>query len=146
MSFTSAENEGSISTAEAEAPPDETASITTALEEDVVSEIVETPPSPTSAFSQAFSKYDLSTIPAEIKPEARLPYTLTLDNSLLLKVNRHIAGFDGTICSNPVRVMCGAQEHFRANYCDKGEPRCYDLGLFSKGGYKVWKPADDEYS
>jgi hypothetical protein len=145
MSFTSAENEGSISTAEAEGPPEDT-SLIAPLEEEVVSEIVEPPPSPTSAFSQAFSKYDLSTIPAEIKPEARLPYTLTLDNSLLLKVNRHIAGFDGTICSNPVRVMCGAQEHFRANYCDKGEPRCYDLGLFSKSGYKVWKPADDEYS
>ena len=99
-----------------------------------------------TAFSRAFSNYDLSSIPAEIKPEARLTYTLSLDNCLLLKVNRHIAAFDGTICSNPVRVMCGAQEHFRANYCDKGEARCYDLSLFSKNGYKVWKPADDEYS
>ncbi len=112
----------------------------------VATEMVEAPPSADSAFSRAFSNHDLSSIPAEIKPEARLPYTLSLDNCLLLKVNRHIAGFDGSICANPVRVMCGAQEHFRANYCDKGESRCYDLSLFSKNGFKVWKPADDEYS
>ncbi|HEX2913881.1 MAG TPA: AAA family ATPase [Chloroflexia bacterium] len=112
----------------------------------VATELVDSALPGESAFGRAFSNLDLSHIPAEIKPEARLPYTVTLDNCLLLKVNRHIAGFDGSICSNPVRVMCGAQEHFRANYCDKGESRCYDLSLFSKFGYKVWKPADDEYS
>jgi energy-coupling factor transporter ATP-binding protein EcfA2 len=107
---------------------------------------VEDPVNPNSAFTQAFSRIDLTTLPTENKPDERPPYPISLDNCLLLKVNRHIAAFDGTICSNPVRVMCGAQEHFRANYCDKGEPRCFDLALFSKDGYKVWKPADDEYS
>ncbi len=146
MSFSN-ENESSAPIAEAEAPPEESPGLVTTLTEtETETELAEAPPSPDSVFGKAFSRFDLSTIPAEIKPEARLPYTLTLDNCLLLKVNRHIAGFDGTICSNPVRVMCGAQEHFRANYCDKNEARCYDLSLFSKNGFKVWKPADDEYS
>src|SRR5689334_17108788 len=99
-----------------------------------------------TTFGRAFTSLNLSNLPPEVIPNKKLPYQITLDNCLLLKVNRHIAGYDGTICSNPVRVLCGAQEHFRANYCDKGEPRCYDLSLFSKNGYKVWKPADDEYS
>ncbi len=97
-----------------------------------------------TSFGRAFNGLNISNLPVETKPGPR--YQLSLDNCLLLKVNRHIAGYDGTICTNPVRVLCGAQEHFRANYCDKGEPRCYDLSLFSKDGYKVWKPADDEYS
>lgn len=113
---------------------------------DTIVAIEEEPINQDSPFSKAFSSMDISVLPAENKPEIRPNYNLSLDNCLLLKVNRHIAGFDGTICSNPVRVMCGAQEHFRANYCDKGEARCYDLSLFSKNGYKVWKPADDEYS
>lgn len=70
-----------------------------------------------------------------------------LDNTLLLKVNRHIAGYDGTICSNPVRVSCGAPEYFRQMYCEKGEYRCFDLSLFNnRDGYTVRKPADEEYS
>jgi hypothetical protein len=142
MSSSPGTNEGLSSMTQSEtAPPDLNESPARLSNETSAS-----PPPGETAFSRAFSNYDLSTIPAEIKPEARLPYSLTLDNCLLLKVNRHIAGFDGSICSNPVRVMCGAQEHFRANYCDKGEARCYDLSLFSKNGYKVWKPADDEYS
>jgi hypothetical protein len=99
-----------------------------------------------TSFGRVLSAVNLAEYPPEIIPKPRPNYHISLDNCLLLKVNRHIAGYDGTICSNPVRVLCGAQEHFRANYCDKGEPRCYDLGLFSKDGYKVWKPADDEYS
>ncbi len=100
-----------------------------------------------TSFGRAFSSFNLSSLPPEAPPvKEKLPYHVSFDNCLLLKVNRHIAGYDGTICSNPVRVLCGAQEHFRANYCDKGEPRCYDLGLFSKDSFKVWKPADDEYS
>jgi len=100
-----------------------------------------------TSFGRAFSSLNLNGLASETAPgKLPIPYPVTLDNCLLLKVNRHIAGYDGTICTNPVRVLCGAQEHFRANYCDKGEPRCYDLSLFSKDGYKVWKPADDEYS
>ncbi|MEI6044846.1 MAG: AAA family ATPase [Chloroflexota bacterium] len=100
-----------------------------------------------TTFGRALSSLNLNNLPPETPPgKPKYPYPVTLDNCLLLKVNRHIAGYDGTICSNPVRVLCGAQEHFRANYCDKAEPRCYDLGLFSREGFKVWKPADDEYS
>src|SRR5262249_39577814 len=141
MSFTNGEPEGVASVAPAQANQGTDPALVGVLPPvPVGNETPERPPGSDTAFSRAFSNIDLSSLPAEIKPEARLPYRVTLDNCLLLKVNRHIAGFDGTICSNPVRVMCGAQEHFRANYCDKGEARCYDLSLFSKNGYKVWKP------
>ena len=109
------------------------------------SEIIIDPPI-NDMMRQAFRSVDITKLPAETKIEAKLGYTVTLDNCLLLKVNRHIAGFDGTICSNAVRVLCGAPEYFRQMYCEKGEARCYDLGLFGRDGYKVWKPADDEYS
>jgi len=98
------------------------------------------------AMRQVFSAVDITKLPIETKHPPRMNYNITLDNCLLLKVNRHINGFDGTICPNAVRVLCGAPEYFRQMYCEKGESRCYDLGLFGKDEYKVWKPADDEYS
>jgi AAA domain (dynein-related subfamily) len=96
---------------------------------------------------QAFAKYDISGLPLEAPPpKTTLPYGITTDNCLLLKVNRHIASYDGTICANPMKVSCGAPDYFRQMYCERGESRCYDLGLFSKEQFQVWKPADDEYS
>jgi len=114
----------------------------------------ETPPQPEAppelpvneTMRKALSNLDITRLPIETKPQPYIPQNISLDNCLLLKVNRHIASFDGTICANAVRVMCGAPEYFRQMYCDKGEARCYDLALFGRDGYKVWKPADDEYS
>lgn len=92
-----------------------------------------------------YSPFGAPTAVAEAsRTSTKIP--VVLDNCLLLKVNRHISNFDGTICTNPVRVACGAPEYFRQMYCDKGEYRCFDLSLFNKDGYTVRKPADDEYT
>ncbi len=95
-----------------------------------------------------YSPFGAPPPPAQVETfqPANLKNPVILDNCLLLKVNRHIAGYDGTICTNPVRVMCGAPEYFRQMYCDKGEYRCFDLSLFNRDGFTVRKPADEEYT
>jgi hypothetical protein len=112
-----------------------------------VTDTEETPIDPNNLMLQAFANFDLNSLPIETAPpKPKLAYNVSTDNCLLLKVNRHIASYDGTICSNPMKVSCGAPDYFRQMYCDRGESRCYDLGLFSKEQFQVWKPADDEYS
>ena len=55
----------------------------------------------------------------------------------LIKVNRHIQRFDGTICRNATAVHCGASETFRANKCARGRAECYDMHLFDADGMQI---------
>ncbi len=49
----------------------------------------------------------------------------------LIKVNKHIQRFDGTICRDARNVQCGASESFRTNFCSQNRPDCHDMNLFA---------------
>jgi len=49
----------------------------------------------------------------------------------LIKVNKHIQRFDGTICHDARNVQCGASETFRTNFCINNRPDCHDMNLFA---------------
>ena len=110
------------------------------------------PPDPTYSYAPVaapisvptYSNGSTATLVAPAKP-ALPDVQIILDNVLLMRVMRHIHGYNGTICTNPTRVQCGAQDYFRQNYCERKDPRCFDYSLYGDEQYIVRKPRNEEY-
>ncbi len=58
------------------------------------------------------------------------------------QVNAHRAGWNGTVCNDPCNWDCGAKRQFRADYCDRGDDRCYQVYLFD--AQKPWFIIDEK--
>jgi hypothetical protein len=61
-------------------------------------------------------------------------------NVVAAKVNAHRHQWNGTICSQPQSWNCGPEPDFRANFCDKGAPRCFHLDVFKPSGPRFLTP------
>ena len=53
-------------------------------------------------------------------------------SAYLCTVNSHREGWNGVICRDPVKWNCGADERFRADACEQGIPKCFQLDLFNR--------------
>jgi AAA domain (dynein-related subfamily) len=51
-------------------------------------------------------------------------------NVMAVRMNAHRHQWNGTICSQPQSWNCGADDAFRANFCDAGVARCFHLDVF----------------
>lgn len=59
-----------------------------------------------------------------------MQFFITPGNALLCTINGHRAGWNGTICADPVAWNCGAKKDFREENCDLGNPKCFHIHAF----------------
>jgi hypothetical protein len=59
-----------------------------------------------------------------------MSFTLVPGNGLGCAVNAHRALWDGTICEQAASWNCGAEDHFREDYCERKDPRCFHMHAF----------------
>ncbi|MAG58830.1 MAG: hypothetical protein CMJ83_21280 [Planctomycetes bacterium] len=61
-----------------------------------------------------------------------MAFTLVPGNALGCSVNSHRSRWDGSICEQAASWNCGAEGHFREDYCERKDPRCFHMHAFSQ--------------
>lgn len=59
-----------------------------------------------------------------------MTFTLVPGNALGCAVNAHRHRWDGSICEQAASWNCGAEAHFREDYCERKDPRCFHMHAF----------------
>ena len=59
-----------------------------------------------------------------------MTFTLVPGNALGCSVNAHRHRWDGSICEQAASWHCGAEGHFREDYCERKDPRCFHMHAF----------------
>ncbi len=59
-----------------------------------------------------------------------MTFTLVPGNALGCAINAHRHMWNGSICEQAGSWNCGAEAHFREDYCERKDPRCFHMHAF----------------